>query len=146
MVKKARAKLNGTTAATEPDTTDDADDEAAFQELLEKLKAHGGQGALILRKMVADIAVREERADQLALLKQTNKKNLIERTVVLTKIQNINKAINDHVTMQHARTGPVLFALAKREGSTELEITRRLELDYGGAVRKAIEEITRANG
>lgn len=140
-VLAAQAKREKKATGGEPDADEDGIDELKAD--LEALMKDGGKTGLIIRKMKADVAYKEESADKLALDKEERKKNLIRRDGVVSKIQAINKAIDDHVNRQHAKTGPSIFALARKDGGTELEVIRRLELDYGAAIRKAIEEITR---
>jgi hypothetical protein len=71
------------------------------------------------------------------------KKELVPRSLFVAAVQGINKAVDDHLHRLPAKLGPVLYALARRDGSTELEVIRTLETEMGGAIRRAVEDVAR---
>lgn len=127
----------------DPDADDDGESEEDIQKLLDELKKEGGQAVLLLKKLKADIRYKERASERYELEIETKKKNLVEKAQLLTVVQGINKAIDDHLHRLPAKLGPVLFAMAKRDGSTELEVIRRIELDQGEALRRAMEDVCR---
>jgi hypothetical protein len=125
-----------------PDPESGDDDIRAFMEAFLK---EGGQAVLLIKKLKADIAYKEAATSRYALEMETKKGNLVEKARLVNLVTKINKALSDNIHQQHAKTGPMVFALATREGATELDVTRKLEVDYGNALRRTIEEITNAN-
>jgi hypothetical protein len=71
------------------------------------------------------------------------KGELVPRDLFVAAVTGINKALDDHLHKLPAKVGPVLFALARREGATELEVIRTLEVEMGQAVRRAVEDVAR---
>ena len=144
LAKREKA-VNGKKRKGEEDDSDEADDleDDDIAKFLEMIKAEGGSTVLVLKKMKADIAYKEAATARYHLELETKKGNLIPRDLFVTAVQRINKAIDDHLNRQHAKTGPVVFALSRMDEATELAVIRRLELDYGEATRRAVEEIGR---
>lgn len=143
-VLKAQAKREKKTERRDGEDAPDPDEpEEDFDKLLEAIKADGGQAGLLLKKLIADIRYKERASERYELEIETKKKNLVERAQLVTVVQGINKAIDDHFHRLPAKTGPVLYALAKREGSSELEVIRALEVSLGEAMRKATEDVCR---
>lgn len=138
--KREKKRPDGSEGEDAPDPEETEED---FDKLLEAIKADGGQAGLLLKKLIADIRYKERASERYELEIETKKKNLVERAQLVTVVQGINKAIDDHFHRLPAKTGPVLYALAKREGSSELEVIRALEVSMGEAMRKATEDVCR---
>jgi len=141
IAKREKAKTKKGSA--EGDDGDDEIEDDDIAKFLEIIQAEGGSTVLVLKKMKADIAYKEAATARYHLELETKKGNLMPRSLFITAVQGINKAIDDHIHRTHAKTGPVVFALARRDGASELEVTRTLEVDYGNALRRAVEDIER---
>jgi len=149
LVLKTQAKRERKRKPADDDRGEDAPDpEAGDDEIrafMEAFLKEGGQAVLLIKKLKADIAYKEAATSRHALEMETKKGNLVEKTRLVNLVEKINKSLSDNIHRQHAKSGPMVFALATRDGATELDITRKLELDYGQALRRVIDEITNAS-
>lgn len=127
------------------DGIEDDDEPEDLEAMAAVLAAGGDQADLLLRKLKAETELKEAQRSKIELDMLERKKELVKRQQLVDLVNRIQKALSDHIHQQHAKSGPQVFALAQRDGATELEITRRLESDYGGALRRVVEEVTRAN-
>lgn len=143
-VKPLRAPKPKAKPADEDDIEDD-DEPEDLEAMAAVLAAGGDQADLLLRKLKAETELKEAQRSKIELDMLERKKELVKRQQLVDLVSRIQKALSDHIHQQHAKSGPQVFALARRDGATELEITRRLEADYGGALRRVVEEVTRAN-
>jgi len=148
-VAKAKAKRQlrnpATVEAEDGATTDDdlsdvlTDDER--HELAESLGED--MAAWTLRDKKASAKLKEAGERKVSLHLMERKKELVPRDLFTAAVQGINKAIDDHLHRLPAKLGPVVFALARRDGATELEVIRTLETEMGGAIRRATEDVAR---
>lgn len=145
--KRQRRKKRKAEESMEGEVEDDpdADDDGDLEKLVEDLKKNGGQAGLLLKKLKTDIAYKEAATARYNLEMEVKKGNLVELSRLTNLVNKINKAMSDNIHTQHAKSGAMVFALATRDGATELDVTRKLELDYGQALKRTIEEITNAN-
>lgn len=138
--KAAKPKRQAEAVETDGDDLSDLTDE----ERHELAEAMGDDMATwTLRDKKASALLKEATERKVSLGHAVRKGELIERTQFVAAVQGINKAIDDHLHRVPAKLGPVLFALARREGATELEVIRALETDMGAAIRRATEDVAR---
>ena len=117
------------------------DDEV--REFLEAFEKGGGTKVLLIKQMQASNAYKEASTAKLDLDMEIKKQNLVERSQLVDLVNRFQKALSDNIHQQHAKSGPRVFALGRRDDATELEVTRTLEADYGAALRRTVEEVTR---
>lgn len=99
---------------------------------------------LILRKLKADIAYKEAATARYDLEMEIKKGNLVERAQMVAVIQGMNKAVSDHLHQLWPKLGPMVYATARKDGASELDVTRLCETMGGEATRRAVEDFTRA--
>lgn len=117
--------------------------EADIREFLDAFEKDGGMQVLLIKKMQADKEYKEICTMEKALAFEKKKENLVERSQLVDLVNRFQKALSDNIHQQHAKSGPRVFALGRRDDATELEVTRALEADYGAALRRTVEEVTR---
>ena len=131
---KAKQKTESQETETIPETDDDGIDQAALGV---------DMASWSLRDKRASALYKEAAERKLTLDHQKKKGELIERPQFINAVQGINKAIDDNLHRLPAKLGPILFAMSRQDGGTELAVIRELEKGMGDAIRRAIEDVSR---